>query len=77
MRCADCRFWERDNAASPILNHGECDCLKFKYEKDLTYCYYDQSDLELDDFLYWDGESYSAAFLTGQDFGCVHFEGKE
>jgi len=45
---------------------NNCDCDKFVYEG------YDEPPI--DGLVYWDYESYSAGFETGEQFGCIHFK---
>lgn len=60
-RCKTCKHWTRmDDGDQPHAGH--CDSPKFVY----------QAPLPVDGLEYWDYESYSAGFQTGEDFGCVH-----
>mgnify|MGYP001394991771 CR=1 FL=1 len=66
MRCQDCIFWKRDGERK----FGTCGSEKFVYDAD-------ESGFQGDELHYWDHESYSASFETGENFGCVHFRPKE
>jgi hypothetical protein len=45
--------------------YGNCKCSKFNY---------DDIPNTSDGLSYMDCEGYAAGFVTGQDFGCIHFE---
>lgn len=56
-------------------NYGECTCQKFKYDypKDVDPKTGEALPIEADNLLYWDDETYAAHFVTGEDFGCIHW----
>lgn len=56
-------------------NYGECACPKFKYNdiEDVDPETGEALLVEADSLLYWDDESYAAHFITGEDFGCIHW----
>jgi hypothetical protein len=65
--CQNCSYWNRNN-----LKMGDCLNDKFLYG---DYRLYKNDGEKLDDCLvYWDYESYDAAFCTGENFGCIHFK---
>ena len=65
--CKNCRFWERQETKP----QGRCTNEHFIYNR----C--NLSDERIRDALvYWDYEEYSAGFLTGENFGCIHFVAK-
>jgi hypothetical protein len=73
--CSKCKYWRREYGSTPTgipvtSLFGDCDCTKFVYSG--------TSDLEAtDSLIYWDYESYKAGFVTGKDFGCIHFSKEE
>lgn len=66
MKCKDCKYWERLEGE----NHGQCDNPKIDYGTE------DEIE-EGDEARYIDSESYNAALLLGENFGCIHFEEKK
>lgn len=79
-------FWEewedRPPEGSDIIletcnsKFGECNCKKFIYTQ-AGGCVEDDdiaNEDQPDALLYTDGEAYGAYFLTGENFGCVHFK---
>ncbi len=66
MLCGNCKFWQR---YSDRLGFGGCSSNKFVYSGN-------RERADLDGMEYWDSESYSAGFMTGQNFGCIHHEPK-
>lgn len=68
--CQTCRYWARLTDASEIEGHGEwagnCSSPKFVYDEKVP----------VDGLEYWDYESYSAEFRTGENFGCIHHQSK-
>ena len=62
-RCVTCRFWERLVEGEHL---GLCSSEKF-VESDLDDC-------PIDGLEYWDYESNSAGFNTGEQFGCIHWK---
>lgn len=68
MHCKDCKHWKRCEGFMYNEKYGDCSHYKFVYEE--------ENPNENDNLVYWDYESYSAGFRTGEDFGCIHFEKK-
>ena len=71
-KCKDCKYFERDTSEYSGNNYGDCNCVKFVYDgfgNDPDYNITDQ-------LVYGDYEGYMADFQVGQDFGCIHFEGR-
>lgn len=56
-------------------NYGNCTCPKFKYDlpKDVDPKTGEVLFIEADSLLYWDEEIYAAHFVTGENFGCIHW----
>lgn len=75
-RCKDCANWIRIVDDRFLFDEqyrqyraeymGKCSCPKF------VYAYKEQPDT--DGLEYWDTDGWRARFLTGEDFGCVHFK---
>jgi hypothetical protein len=65
MLCKFCKYWIRRKDEK----FGDCDSPKFQY-----YCPCGNISVENDNLIYWDSEMYSADCLTGEDFGCIHWE---
>lgn len=66
--CKDCKWWESKNKEK----FGDCKCAKIDISND--------NDKGIDK----DGaaatccdDGYGTEFLTGPDFGCIHWEGKQ
>lgn len=87
MNCKDCMYWERiivqnrrrepwekffHKEADSFKSSGNCSNDKFVYT-DGT----DKSVPPIDGLGYWDHDGYDAGFETGENFGCIHFKGKE
>ena len=73
MMCIDCLYWQR-NVEHPWYpdrgtKFGECFCDQFIYTGDGQFDF----PFKGDELLYWDSEGYSASFITGENFGCIHF----
>jgi hypothetical protein len=68
--CAECRHWTRgvDSFGNHFPSHGECDNDKF------VRGYARFGPLAHDAVLVENDEGW--AFITGPDFGCVHFAPK-
>ena len=69
--CKDCKYWTRE--FGPIREaeySGWCNCSKFAYTGG-------GDRLEKDGLGYWDYEGYAAGLNTGEDFGCIHWRGKD
>ncbi len=76
--CENCKHW--------LLGHrtwyavSEHSWIKCK-NQDVGMClsekivYADLEDTPIDGASYKDGENYQASFMTGRNFGCIHFEG--
>jgi len=69
VKCADCVFWDNTDDYNVIPEdlkgkYGRCKSDGFNYESPV--------DGRTDMLLYADYEGYSAGFVTGADFGCVH-----
>jgi len=60
--CKNCKHWRYS---------GECYCRKFKYNGNI------KNINNSDELVYWDSECYKAAFKTGGNFGCIHFEERD
>lgn len=70
-RCATCKHWRRYTEEVDVNYHGKhagvCNSNSFVYD--------DGPQTPKDGLKYWDYEGYSAGFNTGEEFGCVHWEG--
>jgi len=66
--CKNCLYWCQ---RTPIhyLPYGNCSCEKFIYAGTSSY--------STDSLFYWDAEGCAASFVTGPEFGCVHWRRKE
>lgn len=64
--CKDCKHWKRREDDYRGEHVGDCSSDHFVY---MEKC-------PSDGLEYWDYEGYSAGFLTGENFGCVHHAGK-
>lgn len=68
MKCRDCAYWrrhtEKHHWQSSKLCAGTCSSEKWV----------ESSACPGDGVQYWDYESFSAGFETGEDFGCIHFK---
>lgn len=76
-RCSGCKYFKEldDNRfyKKEYQNtYGECNNEKFEYNDDFDY----NEKKETDKLLYQDNEHYSAWFLVGRNFGCIHWEEK-
>lgn len=78
MNCKNCKFWKRleksEVAPSADCRFGRCSSVKFIYECDAPHS---QFAGDADVLLYEDYEGWSADFVTGEDFGCIHYSGEE
>jgi len=74
--CGNCSYWVRTEGNRNIKSlpiSGKCNNTeKFVYEGAIK----DDRPFPDDILLYWDYEQYSAGFLTGENFGCIHWEEK-
>ena len=65
-RCMTCKYWSRKTYEYDKIFYGEhagdCNNDKFVYDEKVA----------VDGLRYWDYEGYSAGFVTGESFGCVH-----
>lgn len=80
MKCRDCAYWERDRYPEPKpiddgvgrIRYFSGKCRSYKWVKDdggeVAEFYFPP-----DGIVYWGGGSL-AGFMTGEDFGCIHFE---
>ena len=71
--CSNCRWWREGNESDKAYHgqdSGDCACPKFRYVGNIEHV------INSDELGYWDTESYSAGFVTGKEFGCVHFQKK-
>lgn len=76
-RCYECKYFKKLdddswNKKKYQNTYGECDNKKFEYKDDFDY----NKRKETDKLLYQDYEGYSAYFLVGCNFGCIHWEEK-
>ena len=74
--CKNCRFWEREKtekweAIQTQKVYGDCSCDRFFYVESF------RSESESGCLMYTDSDGYKASFVTGEDFGCIHFKKKE
>jgi hypothetical protein len=65
MRCKTCKYWVPEEKTS-----GSCSCDKFVYTGE-------GAETPIDGLGFWDVDSCSAAFETGENFGCLHYEKKQ
>lgn len=80
--CKNCKHWERyseNNHNFDETNDKRGKCSSPKFIDSSGYEYFDDEGNELilganDTLEYHDHESYKAAFSTGENFGCIHFE---
>lgn len=76
-KCKDCIYFKPIKEKYPDIDrknkYGDCKCNKFIYD-----VYSSDEERERmgkgDCFLYEDAEGYSAWFVVGEDFGCIHFK---
>lgn len=67
--CKTCAHWTRAaelDAKYHGKHAGRCNSVSFVYG----------SNVPKSGLAYWDQESYSAGFMTGEDFGCIHHTSK-
>jgi hypothetical protein len=68
-RCKNCKYWTRTEKEEHNSGlYGDCNSSKFEYEIDR------ESLVDGDKLLYQDYEGFSAGFVTGEEFGCIHFK---
>ena len=65
--CKDCKFWSRNTTSYHPIHCGQCSNEKIIY---------DPVAPPKDGLSYYDYEGYMASILTGEDFGCIHWESK-
>lgn len=73
--CRNCVFWSRNTPTEliPTIDerYGKCACPKLMYDpKNFGFRTIPQGN---DLLVYKDYEGWEASFITGEDFGCVHF----
>lgn len=69
--CKNCKHWKEK-----IKHFGECKSGKIEYlacEHELK----DYSNREKDKLYYTDNMEWTAELHTGEEFGCIYFEGKD
>ena len=68
--CKNCKHWKRMTDAFDVSYHGPAagNCLSHKF----VYSPQDNK-VPADGLEYYDAESYSAGFYTGENFGCIHW----
>lgn len=70
-KCATCKHWSRVSGDFDVRFHGahagNCASDAFTYTDEQP-----TPKIPKDGLGYWDYEGYSAGFMTGEDFGCVH-----
>ena len=75
--CKNCRYWTEKNPDGYSIKDnqgnlkGDCGNEKFVYTGDGL------EEIDSDGLGYWDFESYSADFMVGCEFGCIHWEQRE
>ena len=69
-KCKDCKYWVKHDNGFYNLGYGSCKSVMFVEGTTGS----SPPDIRLDGFYYWDCEGFSAAFETGQNFGCVHWK---
>ncbi len=76
-KCGDCKYWKRrekddysawETPTDESMRYGDCSSPKFVYEFNYTQ--------DADELLYRDYEDYMAKVVTGQNFGCIHFDAR-
>ena len=77
MRCERCAHWTEELDRTRIApdtfdtvdagRAGKCSCPSFIYTGGMDL------DVPTDGVIYWDADSYAAGFLTGPEFGCIHW----
>lgn len=74
MNCKTCKYWEKKkkNEFFPEMDErfGECKCSSFMYNDE----HYKLNSLPANSFLYMDYEGWEASFVTGEEFGCIHYK---
>lgn len=78
MICSTCKFWKRNEPLKPGTQNrfGVCsNDAKFRYCGEIWES--DRAEMSPDCLQYWDSESYSASFETGESFGCIHHQSAE
>jgi len=68
--CKNCKWWGLSRDGSESQGYKQC-CNEDKIYYDINYF---ESIPEKDCLRYSDMESYNAALVTGEDFGCIHFK---
>lgn len=70
--CKNCIFWKRQDLVDKELNYfGECSCPKFN----IGYSIYPPCKGQKD--VCWVEGDEGWGFSPAEDFGCIHFKGKE
>ena len=82
--CKNCKYWKRLES----YKVGFCKNKNFIYRFDEKYDIFDKdgnlidSGLKYDTpgiknkLIYYDYDEYTAGFVTGEEFGCIHFKQK-
>lgn len=68
--CKNCRYWRKSFDEED--NSGNCKCPKIKYDFEFRWKKVKNSDKAY----YYDASGYAAWFVTGENFGCIHFKEK-
>ena len=75
IKCKNCKFWKLDIIKIRGKEHqniyGTCIHRKFVYDEDGIF-YLIKKNIPLDCLMYYDSEGFSAGFLVGRNFGCIH-----
>ena len=69
IKCKECKFWDKNDVVVSDLpkgDYGSCSSDGFNYQIAIG----DRKDM----LIYADYEGYSAGFMTGEEFGCIHGE---
>lgn len=71
--CGSCKHWKRVSEPFDIEYHGAhtgtCKSKSFVYQQ--------RGEVPVNGLAYYDYESYSAGFYTGEAFGCIHWKKKD
>lgn len=92
MKCGDCKFWHVEKPMVEVGSYmveNNAHIKEWKFARDYIkkhgsshqgFCTSSKMDYDsvakIDGLAYIDSENWSAALLTGKDFGCIHFESK-